>query len=144
MRALLLMLALSALLVSACGGVASRFQVESVETTWVMHYSIWAPQVEVLVHNPNSGDQYALLRAVFYDDEGVITTEDQELVTIPGGDRARVALVGREGYRSDYVFLEMQDDADMWRYALQAQYRSGEEWETIQEGIVQIPEVYQE
>lgn len=143
------------LFIVSCGQKEDRrYEITSFQTSWTtvsrgltaLDGMLWVPRIRMTVKNLGSREINVIyFRAIFLDDEGVISGDDIESVrSIPAGyAKGPVFLRGTVGYTSDFAFLSMRrDDSKKWRFNLLAGNSYSGPWTKIKSGFVEIPETY--
>ena len=108
---------------------------------------LWVPQVKTTVKNDGSSDLDSyVLRAVFLDEKGVITSESKEWIRdLPAGyAKGPFFINGSVGYTSDMPFMGMvKDETKKWRYDIFTSLSYSGPWKKIKSDYVPVPAEYQ-
>jgi hypothetical protein len=107
---------------------------------------LWVPEIRTVVKNPTLKEiPRVWLRAIFLDEQLVITSEQVTLVekVPPGWRKGPIFLTGKAGYPGDSSLEWMNDPARLWRYELFQGASETGPWTRIGAGVVKLAADYQ-
>lgn len=100
---------------------------------------LWVPEIRTTVKNGTLKEIPGLwLRAIFLDEQLVITSEQVTLVekVPPGWRKGPIFLTGKAGYPGESSLAWMDDPARLWRYELFQGTSATGPWTKIGAGVV--------